>query len=192
MVEWAENSARVAIAPNVNYWLAARGARYVHTLHIVCNPTRYLTLEKQVDMYNTGRDVGTVTVSPLFMFWILFALGFKRLKKITVHFPILSYMHCNHALVHGEGLRLANSILHSEGKLLSVFPYWKQIVPDRRVPRGIPRETGWLWIAEDDKYLDEVLLAPIIKRAQTNNRQPLKERITKIKQMVRAHAIRRQ
>lgn len=121
------------------------------------------------------------------MVFIVFAIGFKYLTKITVHFRILSYMYCFPALIHGDGIRAANQVLNSKGKLLSVFPYWKPILQHSRVPRGMPQDIGWLWLAENGGFLDEVLLDPIVDRVQTRKNMPLKERITDIRQSVRAH-----
>jgi hypothetical protein len=64
-----------------------------------------------------------ITVSPPFMLLILLAIGFKYVKMAAVHFHILSYMHRYHSVVHADGIRLANKILKSKAKLLSVFPY---------------------------------------------------------------------
>lgn len=50
-MEWEHNNQLIAYAPDVNYWLGASGAKNVHTLHIVCNPTRYLTLEPEAYRY---------------------------------------------------------------------------------------------------------------------------------------------
>ena len=50
-MEWEHNNQLIAYAPDVNYWLGSSGAKNVHTLHIVCNPTRYLTLEPEAYRY---------------------------------------------------------------------------------------------------------------------------------------------
>jgi hypothetical protein len=182
-MDWEHNSQLIARAPDVNYWLGASGARNVHTLHLACNPTRYFTLESQKRTDNSTR----ITVSPLFVLFILFAVGFKSLKMVTLHFPILSYMNCTHPLVHAEGIRFANEILHSKAKLLSVFPYWKPILVDSRLPRGLPREIGWLWMAEDGLVLDEVLLGPILEKLDTSDKLPLRDRILGYANRIRAH-----
>ena len=106
---------------------------------------------------------------------------------LTLHFPILSYMNCAHSHVHAEGIRLANEILQSRAKLLSVFPCREKISLDSRLPRGLPHEIGWLWIAEEDAVLDEVHVSPILENLGTGDKRRLRDMVLGFAKGIRAH-----